>query len=182
MWKTSAEHGCLAVILAQTFEHTSRTTRVGPDMNLAASFVAYCVSGLSCPTYSAVPTRDQYCCVSCSSKLSAPSRKPLPTVFEPGATVTFHFVCWSCLPLKPHFPTEERHRNVKHSDDHRRVCSLGLVSRSNFRGKIAANVSDLGSPVFTSVAQNRYRIAGLFGSFRVSTQFDQIFFPRCRSF
>ena len=72
--------------------------RVGPDMNLAASFVAYCVSGLSC----AVPTSDLYCCVSCSSRPSAQSRKPLPTVFDPGATVTFHFVCSSCfLPLKP---------------------------------------------------------------------------------
>ena len=37
-------------------------------MNLAASFVAYCVSGLSCPSFSAVPTSDLYCCVSCSSK------------------------------------------------------------------------------------------------------------------
>ena len=71
-------------------------------MNLAASFVACCVPGLSCPTYSAVPTSDLYCCVSCSSRPSAPSRKPLPTVFDPGATVTFHFVCSSCfLPLKP---------------------------------------------------------------------------------
>ena len=51
---------------------------------------------------SALPTSDKYCCVSCSSRPSAPSRKPLPTVFEPGATVTFHFVCSSCfLPLKP---------------------------------------------------------------------------------
>ena len=47
-----------------------------------------------------VATSDLYCCVSCSSRPSAPSRKPLPTVFEPGATVTFHFVCSSCfLPL-----------------------------------------------------------------------------------
>ena len=61
-------------------------------MNLAASFDAYCVSGLSCPTYSAVPTSDLYCGVSCSSRPSAPSRKPLPTVFEPSATATFH-VC-----------------------------------------------------------------------------------------
>ena len=57
-------------------------------MNLAASFVAHCVSGLSCPTY-IVSTSDLHCCVSCSSRRSARS----PTVFDLGATVTFHFVC-----------------------------------------------------------------------------------------
>ena len=39
-------------------------------------------------------------------------------------------------------------------------------------------MSDLDSPVFTSVAHNRHRIAELFGSFRVSTHFDQIFLLR----
>ena len=63
---------------------------------------AYCVSGLSCPTHSVVPTSDLYCCVSCSSSPSAPTRKLLPTVFDPSATVIFHFACSSCfLPLKP---------------------------------------------------------------------------------
>ena len=62
-------------------------------MNLAASFVAYC------PTCSAVTTSDLYCCVSCSSSPSAPSRKPVPSVFDPGATVTFHFVCSRPLPV-----------------------------------------------------------------------------------
>ena len=69
------------------------------SVQLAASFVACCVSGLSCPTYSAVATRDPHCCVSCLSKLAAPSRKPLLTVFEPRATETFHFVCSSCFLL-----------------------------------------------------------------------------------
>ena len=78
------------------------TAHMGSDMNLADSSVAYCVSGLSCPTVSAVPIKDLHCCVSRSSRPSAPSRKPLPTVFEPAATVTFHFVCSSCfLPTKP---------------------------------------------------------------------------------
>ena len=92
-------------------------------MNLAGSFVAYCVSGLSCPTYSAVPTRDLYCWVACSSKPSAPSRKPSPTVFELGATETFHFMCYQPLlvcfsgraswrnffSVPCHFPVQELH-------------------------------------------------------------------------
>ena len=58
-------------------------------MNLATSFVAYCVSDLSCTTYSAMSISDLYCYVSCSSRPSEKSRKPLPTVFDPGVTVTF---------------------------------------------------------------------------------------------
>ena len=92
---------------------------------------------------------------------------------------------WHHVDHLAHFSMEERHRIVKHSDNHRRVCSLGLVTRCPTqnqshefqRGWVAANVSDLDSPVFTSVAHNRHRIAGLFGSFRVSTHFDQIFLP-----
>ena len=38
-------------------------------------------------------------------------------------------------------------------------------------------MSDLDSPVFTSVAHIRHRIAELFGSLRVSTHFHQIFLP-----
>ena len=45
------------------------------------------------------------------------------------------------------------------------------ISRMNFKGGVAANVSDLDSPVFTSVAHNRHRVAELFGSFHVSTHF-----------
>ena len=76
--------------------------RVGSDMNLAASFrCTLCfwsvLSNVQCCANPVI-----YCCVSCSSRLSAPSRKLLRTVFEPGATVTFHFVRSSCfLPLKP---------------------------------------------------------------------------------
>ena len=61
-------------------------------MNLAASFVAYCVSGLSCPTCSAVPTSDLSCCVSCSSRPSAPSRKPFTYRYRPR--------CHSDFPLR----------------------------------------------------------------------------------
>ena len=58
-----------AITLAQTFGHTLRSTR-------------WTRRESRCPTYSAVPTSDLYCCVSCSSRPSAPSRKPLPTVFD----------------------------------------------------------------------------------------------------
>ena len=51
------------------------------------------------------------------------------------------------------------------------------ISRTNFKGGVAANVSDLDSPVFPSVAHNRHRVAELFGSLRVSTHFDLIFLP-----
>ena len=45
------------------------------------------------------------------------------------------------------------------------------ISRTNFKSGVAANVSHLNSPVFTSVAHNRHRIAELFGSFRVFNPF-----------
>ena len=45
------------------------------------------------------------------------------------------------------------------------------ISRTNFKGGIAANVSDLDSLVFTSAAHNRHRIAELFGSIRVFKPF-----------
>ena len=198
-------------------------------MNLVASFVACCVSGLSQRTVPCQP-KICFCCVSCSSRPSAPSRKPLPTVFDRvcfGSCVqekpsAFHatFLCrnstdvrkrgpmrsqiftlntsrikcsrssalssgmltmksspqctpsassvaplivesflhvrskhltcvtssvetleqspelllpakvlrWHHVDHLAHFPREERHRNVKHSDDHRRVCSLGLAT------------------------------------------------------
>ena len=35
---------------------------------------------------------------------------------------------WYHVDHLAHFPMEERHRNVKHSDDQRRVCSLGLLT------------------------------------------------------
>ena len=92
---------------------------------------------------------------------------------------------WYHVDHLAHFPLEERYRNVKHCNDHRRVFSLGLVARCPIqnqshelnKGGVAANVSDLDSLVFTSVAHNRHRIAELFGSFRVSTNFGQIFLP-----
>ena len=34
--------------------------RVEPDMNVAVSFVGYCVSSLSCPTYRVLPTMDLF--------------------------------------------------------------------------------------------------------------------------
>ena len=100
IWKTPTETGCLAVILAQTFEHTLRGTRwTRHESRCFFRCILCCWSVLSniqcCANH-------LYCCVSCSSRPSALSRKPLPTVFDPGATVTFHFVCSSCfLPLKP---------------------------------------------------------------------------------
>ena len=82
--------------------YTSRHALDLTWISLLLSLYIYCVSGLSCPTFSAVPTSDLYCCVSCSSRPSAPSRKPLPTVFDPGPTVTFYLVCSICfLQLKP---------------------------------------------------------------------------------
>ena len=100
MWNVPAEPGCLTIVLAQTFEHTLRGTRWTrrESCSFFRCILCFC---LSCPTCSAVPTGDLYCCVSCSPRPSARSRKPLPAVFGPGATVTFHFVCSSCfLPLK----------------------------------------------------------------------------------
>ena len=74
---------------------------VGSSSQSSVAPAAYCVSGLSWPTYSAVPTSDLKCCFSGSSRLSAPSRSPFPTVFEPGATVMFHSDLSSCfLPSK----------------------------------------------------------------------------------
>ena len=185
-------------------------------MNIPASFVAYCVSGRSCPTYSAVPTSELYCCflvIQTASTVAQTfahrfrtkchSNVPL-CLFELLLAIEpvghCQCVCFgSCVQEKPsafhatslcrnstdvrkpncsrssvlssgmpmmksslqctpsassvapstntapphfsgshdryhvdhlaHFPMEERHRNVKHSDDHRRVCSLGLVTR-----------------------------------------------------
>ena len=36
---------------------------------------------------------------------------------------------WYHVDHLAHFPMEERYRNVKHSNDNRRVCSLGLLAR-----------------------------------------------------
>ena len=74
-------------------------------MNLADSSVVYCVSGLSCPKFSAVPNEDLRCCVYRSSKTSAPSCKPLFIVFEPGGTRML-FVCssFSCQRNQTHQP------------------------------------------------------------------------------
>ena len=92
---------------------------------------------------------------------------------------------WYHVDHVAHFPLEERYRKVKHCNDHWRVFSLGLVARCPIQNQshelnkdgVAANVSDLDSLVFTSVAHNRHRIAELFGSFRVWTNFGQIFLP-----
>ena len=101
IWKTPAECGCLAVILAQTFEHTLRGTRWTRHESRCffrcillcfwSVFVQHTVlcQPVICFVVFLVPPVP-----------SAPSRKPLPTVFDPSATVTF--VCSSCfLPLKP---------------------------------------------------------------------------------
>ena len=76
------------------------------------------------------------------------------------------------------------HGRRLHSDDHRRVCLLGLVARCpsrnqshEFQSGVAASVSVLDSAVFISAAHNRHRIAERFGSFLVSTHFNQIFLP-----
>ena len=77
------------------------TARVGSDMILADSSVVCCVSGLFCPTFSAVPIKDLHCCVCRSSKTSVPSCEPLFIVFESSVTRML-FVCSSCfLPTKP---------------------------------------------------------------------------------
>ena len=74
-------------LFAQTFEHTLRGTRWTRHEFSILSFLR------SCPTYSAVPTSDLYCCVSSDDRHVT---KPLPTV-DPVANV-----CSSCfLPLKP---------------------------------------------------------------------------------
>ena len=74
---------------------------VGSSSQSSVAPAAYCVSDLSWPTYSAVPTSDLKCCFSGSSRLSAPSLSHFPTVFEPGATVMFHSDLSNCfLPSK----------------------------------------------------------------------------------
>ena len=91
---------------------------------------------------------------------------------------------WYHVDHLAHFPMEERYRNVKHSNDHRRVCTLGLVARCptqdqshelqkwGCRKRVRSRFACV-----TSVAHNRHRIVELFGSFRVSIYFDQISLP-----
>ena len=86
---------------------------------------------------------------------------------------------WHHVDHLAHFPMEERHRNVKQSNDRRRICSLGLVTRCPTQNQshefqkagVPQTCQILVSPVLTSVAHNRHCIAGLFGPFRVSTPF-----------
>ena len=69
------------------------------------------------------------------------------------------------------FPMEERHRNVKHSDDHRRVCSLGLVTRcpTQFQSHEFQRWGCRRRVRSRPCSHNRHRIAGLFGFSRVFT-------------
>ena len=94
---------------------------------------------------------------------------------------------WHDVNRRPHIAVEEYHRDVEQHDNHRHVhprssLSLGPVARCptedespNFSGGVAANVSDLTSPVLISVAQSLDRTAGLAGPLRVWTHLDQIY-------
>ena len=101
VWTTRAEHGCRAVILAQTFQHTLRGTRW-------TRHESRCYFRCILRFWSV--WSNVQCCANQESVLLCflifqtvrTVTQTLTNLFEPGATVTFHFVCSNCfLPLKP---------------------------------------------------------------------------------
>ena len=101
IWKTPAKHGCLAVILAQTFEHTLRSTR--GIRHESRCFFRCIMVFLVCLIQRTVLCQPVICIVVFLVHPDCQHRHAnlCTTVFEPGATVTFHCVCSSCfLPLK----------------------------------------------------------------------------------